>query len=228
MSTTSTSKRRNETRLTMKHPVRTVVSLTLVSAFLVPAAVWAAVSFRNPVRSGVRPAASCIVQQAGGNALAFSNDATGPLIAINSSTSVIARTTLLQTTVSAEGFPGERTVYPDVLRIRNACDRVGSTSITIGTDVAGTAAATGAWADVNMSLHLSAIAPATLTADLSNVTQWNQTAAVVTAGTVTVPSTGTVLIPAGSTVQIALVVDAGTSASTSALAELRWVTSVSL
>jgi hypothetical protein len=213
---------------TMKNRARKIAALVAVLAVVCPVTAWAAIRMQNFARSDINTSGSCIAQEPGGNALTFTNDATGPLLTVNSATSVIGDATMLQTTVTAEGNPGERTVYPDVLRIRNNCNYPGTATLILEPDFAANAAATGAWTDLNMSLHLSAIAPPIATADLSVAASWNPTAAVVTAGSVTAANSGSVTIAAGARLQIALVVDAGTSVSTASPATLRWTTQVTI
>jgi hypothetical protein len=212
----------------MSNRARKIAVAFSALAILCPTAAWATVKVSNLARADVGTAVSCIVQEPGGNALTFTSDATGPLLTVNSATSVVGNATMLQTTVTAEGYPGERTVYPDVLRIRNNCNYAGVATLIIEPDFAAVAAASGTWTDLNMSLHLSAVAPPIATADLAVATSWNATPAVVTAGTVATSTSGSVNIAAGARLQIALVVDAGTSVSTTSPAELRWTTRVSI
>jgi hypothetical protein len=212
----------------MKNRARKIAAAVSVLAVLCPATAWAAIRMQNFARTNIGNAASCIVQEAGTNTTTFVTDATGPLLTLSTATSVIGDATMLQSTVTAEGYPGERTVYPDVMRIRNNCNYPGVATLMLEPDFAAVAAASGTWTDLNMSLHLSNIAPPIATADLSATASWNATSAVVTAGTVTVPNSGSVTIPAGARLQIALVVDAGTSVSTTSPAELRWTTQVSI
>jgi hypothetical protein len=212
---------------TMKNRAQRIVVAVSVLAVLCPATAWATIRMQNFARTDVGTAASCIVQEAGGNALTFTSDATGPLLTVNTTTSVVGNATMLQSTVTAEGQSGERTVYPDIMRIYNSCSYAGTATLILEADPAGNGAATGTWTDLNMSLALSNVAPPIATADLANAA-WNATQASVAAGAVTTANSGSVAIPAGARLQIALVIDAGTSVSTTSPAQLRWTTQVAL
>lgn len=143
---------------------------------------------------------------------------------------------LLRQVITFRGVKPERTLSADPIRIRNRCNRPLTIQLVAEAHSTSALAVDGEWKDLSARAYLSvgtAASPATDAlppnpagapiaggnsfADPTVTALWNQTPIRVTAsaggvGTLATAATGSVSLPANQDVQIALVIDAGSTA----------------
>jgi hypothetical protein len=215
-----------------KHLLRVGVVAVLVLG-AVPAT--AAVVVRNFMTADIVRAEPCLKTVPGLDTIGF--PAGVPSFVISSDTVATAEgVPLLRQVVTFKGVKPERTVSADPIRIRNRCNRPLTISLSAEAHATSSPAVSGEWKDLSARAYLSignAAAPATDVlppnpvgapiargvsfSDPTVAALWDQTPVRVAAsaggvGTLTVATTGSVALPANQDIQIALVVDAGSTA----------------
>jgi hypothetical protein len=210
--------------------LRTAVVATMALS-AAPAA--AAVLMQNYVKVDVNRVAACMTKVGGSDSTTFNNAANAPYIGVNTTNTLTtaAGVSLLNETVTLKAFKGDRTSITDGFRVRNTCNYPLTISLLAEAQPDGSAALTGDWTDVAMSVYLAkpVITPvgAVPTAGLSftTVADWDQAPIKVTpsaAGALANAQTGTVTLAANGELQIGYLIDAGTTASTTTASTLRF------
>jgi hypothetical protein len=212
-----------------------VVGLVLVGGL----GASAAVVTQNFMSAEVVRSQACLTGVAGGNASLIGTGT--PSIVVTSESFLSADgVPMARQTITTRGVKPERTIIGDAFRIRNRCGR--PLLVTLRATPHNTALAVdGEWKDISARIHLSsqatpapaigpnpplapmaAIARGNTFTDPTVVALWNQTPISVVAstgaggvGTLAVPATGPVSLASGFDLQVAIVLDGGSSASSS-------------
>jgi hypothetical protein len=194
----------------------------------------AAVVTKNFMAANVVRAEACLTGRAGGNTTLIGTGT--PSVAVTSESFLSANgVPMARQTITTRGVKPERTIIGDAFRIRNRCGR--PLLITLrATPHNAALAVDGEWKDLSSRVHLStqatpapasdldppvaplaAIAGGSTFTDPSVVALWNQTPISVVAsaggvGTLATAATGQVTLQAGFDLQVAIVLDGGSTA----------------
>lgn len=206
--------------------------MATVALSATPAA--AAVLMQNYVKVDVSKVAACMTKVGGTDSTTFNNPANAPYVGVNTTNTLTtsAGVSLLNETVTLKAFKGDRTSITDGFRVRNTCNYPITISLLAEAQPDGSAALTGDWTDVSMSVYLGkpvitpVAGPPTAGLSFTTVADWDQTPIRVTpgggTGALANAQTGTAVLTANGELQIGYLIDAGTTASTTTSSTLRF------